>query len=523
MANVILFTDRASRSYNGSLRFFNYPAGAYKIASVLREQGYSVLVVSNCLNYSWAGIKHIIQSNSRDLLWVGISTTLMFMKSDGLQDYRQQWTDTNDLTLSVDLLYNSIKESGLATELVWSKKEINLISHWLEKKYLVPLLIGGAWVTYIKNGNLNPLHKNSYLVKGYAEDYVINFTNTRSNNLQHIPPEISSNGHYDDIQFKTSKIHWHKTDFVIPQSVIPIEIARGCAFRCSYCTFPRRGIRKNYKDPEILRQELIENYERWGITKYTVMDDLYNDSKEKVRDLYDNCWSKLPFSPEWTSYMRLDLFYADNESIDIIKASGARMGNFGIETLHDKAGKQVGKGLGKHRILETLELLNQQWKDDVLISAQFIAGLPQEPLDSIKETMNWTVTTNLLYNASWAPLWVHPPENFKIITQEAMDNISQDNDKFGVKWLSPQNWINGQKVTFQEVDKLVAETMNKMPFGMSISWSDYSDLRTGGLTHEQIANIHKFKNGHSLLEHATQKIISLIDWRINQVLSLSDH
>ena len=72
-----------------------------------------------------------------------------------------------------------------------------------------------------------------------------------------------------------------------------------------------------------------------------LVDDLYNDGKKKVRELYDKVWSKLPFDVEWTSYMRLDMFWADPESIEIVKASGARAGNFGIETLHNKAGAKV--------------------------------------------------------------------------------------------------------------------------------------------------------------------------------------
>ena len=55
MANAIIFTDRAPRSnlevnieYNPA--YLSFPAGAYKLASVLREQGLSVIVVPNCLS-----------------------------------------------------------------------------------------------------------------------------------------------------------------------------------------------------------------------------------------------------------------------------------------------------------------------------------------------------------------------------------------------------------------------------------------------------------------------------------------
>jgi radical SAM superfamily enzyme YgiQ (UPF0313 family) len=377
-------------------------------------------------------------------------------------------------------------------------------------------------VTYVKEGNLRPLHDNAHIVTGYAEEYMLSFTQQRAADKNYLPPFICSNGDYDDVAFKKSRISWTDTDFVIPSAFLPVEIARGCAFRCDYCNFPKRGIRKNYKDADVLRQELIENYERWGVTRYMIMDDLYNDSKEKVRDLYDNCWSRLPFQPEWTSYMRLDLFYADPESIDIVKASGARIGTFGIETLHDQAGKKVGKGLGKRRILETLENLKQKWGQDVLINSNFIAGLPQEPLDSIQETIDWTLTTDLLFSAQWNPLWVQPPDNIKIVTKEAMDNISTENDKFGIQWLEPQNWINPQGLTYKDVDKLCNQTMKSMPLSMRISWADYADLRTGDLTHEEIAGIRKSNSGPELLSRATGKIISLIDWRLQKVLALND-
>ena len=81
--------------------------------------------------------------------------------------------------------------------------------------------------------------------------------------------------------------------------------------------------------------------------------------------------------------MRLDMLWADPDSAEIIRDSGCKFAQFGIETLHNVAGRKVGKGLGRDRILETLERLKPLWKDDVLVSAGFIAGLPFEPIESI--------------------------------------------------------------------------------------------------------------------------------------------
>ena len=82
MAHAIIFVDRAPRTRQLDLTSLHYThfAGAAKIASELRKDGKDVLIVPNCLNLSFAGIKQIVENNRENLLWVGLSTTLMGMR-----------------------------------------------------------------------------------------------------------------------------------------------------------------------------------------------------------------------------------------------------------------------------------------------------------------------------------------------------------------------------------------------------------------------------------------------------------
>ena len=109
----------------------------------------------------------------------------------------------------------------------------------------------------------------------------------------------------------------------------------------------------------------------------------------------------MPFKAEWVANMRLDMIWSDPDSAAMIKEDGCKFGQFGIETLHDVAGRKVGKGLGKKRIIKTLEFLKPIWGKDVLISANLIAGLPFEPIESIRETLDWSMTC-LLYTSDAA-------------------------------------------------------------------------------------------------------------------------
>jgi hypothetical protein len=532
MANVIIFNDRAPRTFISddleiNPSYYNYPSGSYKIASELRKLGLEVLVVNNCFSFTFAGIQQIIENNQKDLLWVGIGTSLMMFRSNAFEYYRENWHNNEDLTMSLHCFTGtggtkdgmSFATKEASTDLPWGDLEVNRIADFCTK-FNAPLLIGGSWVTYMQRGNFGNLHSNINLVKGYAENYVKEFSMSKFRDRTSQPPFIVSNTQYDAEDFKNSDILWAKSDFIHPNNWLPLEVARGCAFNCAYCNFDHRNIRDNYKDPDSLRDEIIRNYEEHGVQNYMLMDDLYNDGKKKVRELYDKVWSRLPFKVEWASYMRLDMFWADPESIEIIKESGARIGNFGIETLHNKAGAKVGKGLGKERILETLTALKESWGTEVLVQGNFIAGLPFEPREHIEETIEWSLSTDLLFSANWQPLWVTPPDHFEIVTDVALNKISKDPDKWEVKWVEPMNWMNSAGLTFREVDQMCINARNKMPWNSlktrgTFGWSDYADFRAAGLTHEEIVSGSR----GNITKERVQEAVSFMDQKIKERIS----
>lgn len=516
MAHVIIFTDRAPKRRAKDLTNLQYThfAGAGKIASMIREKGLTAIIVPNCLNLSFAGMKQIIENNKKDLLWVGISTTLMGMQvtDDDIKTYETLWRDTTELTIDIDFLIQKIKQET-REQLPWNNRVLGRISHYLESSHQVPLIIGGAYSTSVDTtGAL--VHRNMHVVHGYAEQYVRELTDNLIKDKTTEVPYIVSNDHYDDYEFKQSRIQWTDTDFIEPDDWLTVEVARGCAFNCSYCNYPKRGKFEAYKDPKVLRNELIENYEKFGVTKFLLVDDLYNDTKEKVRRLYDECWSKLPFAPEWVSFMRLDMLWADPESAEIIKASGARYGQFGIETLHDRAGTKVGKGLGKKRIIETLESLNKIWGTDVLIGASMISGLPHEPLESIEQTIEWTSTTDLLHGTFWTPMLMIPPQEGPIGMTGLKNKIDSDFEKFGITWLNDRDWINSVGVTRQQTVDAVKKFHPKNPWQGRFNYSVYADLRSNGFTHEQIANM---KNG-SISDADFQRSMEISRQKINKRL-----
>lgn len=240
---------------------------------------------------------------------------------------------------------------------------------------------------------------------------------------------INSNDDYPFNEFNHSKIIWTNQDAVQPDEWLPIEISRGCRFRCSFCYFPLNGkTSKDYlKNPQVLKEELIKNHKDYGISSYVFSDDLYNDSIEKVQ-MYHEVFTSLPFKISWVSYGRLDLIYAHPEMRELLLESGCKSLYLGIETFNKKAGGKVGKGLGKQKIIKTLKYLNETWKGKINLGAGFIVGLPTETQESLDDTFKWLMSKeNTLDFFIFYPLHIQK-ENTNDTYQAKM---SKDPTKFG--------------------------------------------------------------------------------------------
>ena len=436
--SVLLFQGTTHDPY-----WYNRAAGPYKLATYIRSTVSSpVQVIPNCTALTRRGYEQVFKKYaSENLVWFGFTTNWLA----GLQnkDYYEQWWNSDNLIIDVnlqawyhvendnrDVIYKCVYDQEIFYELLDIAKSYNPDCQ---------LVFGGSQLNRNEYFHPDVLMPDAHYIKGNAELPVAQMHRRfRKKNFSTV--ELPSNDAYDFGDFKTSFATYTEHDAITSNEWLPIEISRGCAFKCKFCNYDMKDTRKNYVDPKVLKENLIKQYEQWGTTNYTIMDDLYNDDYDKVQDLYDNCWSQLPFKPELGGYLRLDLLWKRPDQAKLLYESGFRCGSFGIETLHDKAGKAVGKGLGKDRILETLEMLKEVWKDEVLIHAFFIAGLPHEDEQSLLDTVSWSKETNLIHSTIWH--WLEL-ENIKILPKDTnVDKISvlgENPEKFGYQFESDRN------------------------------------------------------------------------------------
>lgn len=197
---------------------------------------------------------------------------------------------------------------------------------------------------------------------------------------------IESDTHYKVENMDLLETVFKKEDNFLSHQPLPIEIARGCIFKCSFCTHPFLG-KKSYdyiRTAENLAVEFKRNYELFGTTRYFFADDTFNDSIEKidrVKRAIDI--AKLP-SFEFVGYIKPELLVTIPEMIPMLKDIGLRGAHFGIESLNHRARKLVGKGMEVQKIFDVTEKLRSS--NNVKIHASLILGLPG---DTVSDFNNW--------------------------------------------------------------------------------------------------------------------------------------
>jgi radical SAM superfamily enzyme len=375
MFDVVLFTD----SVQFDVKSRGY--GVHRLASHIRSNGYSCLVVDFSSIVTWEIYTALLdRAIGPNTLAVGYSTTWMPFKFPdiGVRTSNPGEGDGLDKEkFKIDSLVSSFSRDDYAQWIDYVKK--------CNPK--TKTLLGGARIDFYLNA------PTDYVIVGLGETETIDLLDSLSGRTRRIFSRIIDHdrkAHNPSWDFRTSTTQYTNNDLLLPNETLNLEVGRGCMFKCAYCSYPLIGQKtKDYlKHKEVIRQELIENYNRWGTTKYFIVDDTFNDSTEKMQ-MFADISQSLPFELKFWCYLRADILAAKPEQIQLLKDAGIAETYFGIETFNPKTAKFIGKGMAHERIVDTLYQCKDTWGDRSYIAAGVIIGLPYETQASIQTAVDF--------------------------------------------------------------------------------------------------------------------------------------
>lgn len=483
MTDVVIFTE-----CNGSIGW-GRDAGAYTVASRLRESRYNVKVIDFFSHFNFSMFKTAIDNYvTKDTLFLGFSSTHFSTLKP--EDWEQHWSSDS----------RTRKNNMWNVYFPFEPEELNEWFNYAKQKYpQLKIIVGGQKVAQ-KQSLQKKYPFVDIWVGGMADKAVVGIANELRNN-DIIPNKIRSEIDYGSIQesvFNTSKIHWASDDYIFHGEALPLEISRGCPFECAFCDYTKKKTNTWTISAGNLRQQLLYNYYMFNVTHYMLTDFQINENLEKLRMIHD-VFINLPFNVTWSGFGRLDLLKAKPEMIDLIYESGCRSIQWGIETINDKVGPLVGKVTKRDTIEKSLDMCKSKWGNDVIMGSGFILGLPGETLQSCKELVTWTETQPWLNAWEITPLYIGSYNKDKEYTID-YSKIQKDPTKYGynismelnTNGVYTEDWSNGD-MTKSALIELIEHTQKSDAWQRRLmtSYLGYSRCSNLGFNHRELLSANK--------------------------------
>jgi hypothetical protein len=298
---------------------------------------------------------------------------------------------------------------------------------------------------YIFTGsNAWPSIKSDYIdyyFQGYSEHAVLALCKQLFSNgdpveytVDHGRKVILANVNYIAAPYKEPLIIYEDRDYICPEEWLAIEFSRGCKFKCDFCNFPMLGVKGDYsRNADSVERQLKDAHDRFGVTRYVVTDETFNDRLEKINKFADVV-ENLDFDPLFTGFLRADLLVSKPAQQEALLRMGFIGHYYGIESFNHKTAKIVGKGMHPERLQQGLIdikdyfLKHGPYKGEISL----IVGLPHETESSIRSTKRW-----LLENwkgQRFQPFAMDIPKQH----HDKNSLISLDYNKYGYVEMSPE-------------------------------------------------------------------------------------
>lgn len=371
--HALIFADNKYQSTRlGVLR----APGAHRIATLLRNLDIQTEVVDFYLDWSLDELKKIIDWQlTKPTLFVGFSCSLMF---DGINEF-------------------------------------NHIRDYIKSQNPNIAIVVGGFSTTQKG-----FDGADWYIEGYGEYAVVALVEHLKDPAKPFKFEIDDQNRkivYTKTQYPVNNLtslhtEYQPGDMINKDEVLSMETARGCIFKCKFCNFQLLGKSKvDYlRDPKEIRDEFLENFQKYGTFKYIITEDTFNDTDEKVDMLYEIAHS-LPFKLRLMGYIRADLLAAKPYNIKKLVESGFTSMHFGIETFNEHAGSIIGKGMPAEKLKQTLVNIKKNYPQ-TYINGTFIIGLPGETSQEIEKTASWIKDSKTMDFWTFNPLMIPIKQQF---------------------------------------------------------------------------------------------------------------
>ena len=260
-------------------------------------------------------------------------------------------------------------------------------------------------------------------------------------------------------------------------NAMPINSARGCIHRCTFCyqvfcddLYRYRSIDSIGKEIDILKQKYDINY----ITFY---DDLTLFNKQRVDDFIAMLTNKGIF---WTACCRADLFLqgGDLGQARRLKQSGCTALGYSLESANADILKSMNKRISLEGFRQQKAILDEV---GIATLTSLVIGYPQETEATLKETFDFCYANNMYPSTGYllpqpgTPMYAYAVANGYILDEEAY--LMAMGDRQDLR-------LNMTKIPDARLEKLVHSHLRRIRDKLHLKLTDKQLIKTGVVRQE---------------------------------------
>jgi p-methyltransferase len=181
-------------------------------------------------------------------------------------------------------------------------------------------------------------------------------------------------------------VPWESIELPEGSDLVQLRSASGCAFRCSFCSYPVSAGGYHTGELDALKGQLDKIAAR-GIKTLIFIDDTFNVPDKRFRQILEILKQ---FKFRWYSFFRVQ--FATEEIVQAMKESGCDGVYLGIESANGEVLKNMNKKATPEEYRRGLALLKAQ---DIATFAAFIIGFPGETSESVDDNIRFVEEGNI--------------------------------------------------------------------------------------------------------------------------------
>ena len=173
--------------------------------------------------------------------------------------------------------------------------------------------------------------------------------------------------------------------------VLPLVTSRGCPGKCSFCSsLALWGRRLRMRSAEKVVEDFQLLVEKYGVREVHIWDDNFVTSRQRVRDIARLMEEKnIEIKIAFPNGVRVD--FLDEEIVALLKAMGTYSVAVGVESGNQETLNQMNKMITLDKIENAVSILK---KYNLETWAFILFGMPDETEEMIKQTIDFTIKLN---------------------------------------------------------------------------------------------------------------------------------